>query len=60
MKVLIDGQPNEFIKIFRVGNHWQCNTINHASAHNFNTHPKHFPKDKEVRTNGCIYVFPSK
>jgi len=60
MKVIIDGKPNEFIKIFVTGDYWQCNTIGHSSAHNFNQHPKTLPKDKEIKTNGCTYIFPSK
>lgn len=66
MKVLIDGQQNEFINIFRPSggsafcNFWQCNTQGNASAHNFNQHPKNYPKDTEIKTNGHIYIFPSK
>lgn len=60
MKVIIDGKPNVFVKIFHVGDHWQCNTQNHASAHNFNFHPKLFAKDSPVKTNGCTYIFPSQ
>jgi hypothetical protein len=66
MKVIIDGKPNEFINIFRPGagdgkacKHWQCNTIGNASAHSFNSHPSHLPKNKEIKTNGHIYIFPS-
>jgi hypothetical protein len=60
MKVLIDGIPNEFIQIIRVGDHWQCNTIGHKSAHNFNNHVKTYPKDTPIKTNGHTYIFPSK
>jgi len=60
MKVIIDGIPETFISIFRTGDHWQCNTTWHKSAHCFNIHPEYLPKDKEIKTNGCIYVFPSK
>lgn len=60
MKVIINNKPNEFIAIFRAGDHWQCNTRGHASAHSFNSHPKYLPKGKELKTNGCVYVFPSK
>jgi hypothetical protein len=60
MKVIIDGKPNEFISILYVAGHFQCNTIKNHSAHCFNTNPKTFPRDKEIKTNGCIYIFPSK
>jgi len=60
MRVIIDGKENAFIQIQRHGKHYQCNTIGHQSAHNFNCHPSQLPKDKEIKTNGCIYVFPSK
>lgn len=59
MKVIIDGKQDEFIKIFPTGDHWQCNTIGHHSAHNFKDHPKYFPKNQKVKTNGHIYIFPS-
>ena len=57
MKVIIDGQQNEFINITRSGNHWQCNTKGNESAHSFSTHPKCFAKNSEVKTNGHIYIF---
>jgi hypothetical protein len=60
MKVIINGNEDMFIQIEKHGNHWQCNTTGHKSAHNFNSHPKHLPKDKEIRLNGCVYLFPSK
>ena len=60
MKVLIDNIPNEFTSIFKAGDHIQCNTQGNKSAHNFNQHPKTFSKDTEIKTNGHIYIFPSK
>jgi hypothetical protein len=60
MKVIIDGVENEFIRIFWVGSHWQCNTIDNKSAHSFRGHPKYLPKNTEIKTNGCVYVFPNK
>lgn len=67
MKVIIDGKENSFISIFRPsgGNggycsHFQCNTVNNASAHSFNYHPSEMPKDQEIKTNGHVYIFPSK
>lgn len=60
MKVLIDNQPNTFTSIFRTGDHWQCNTQGNKSAHSFKIHPKYYPKDSEIKTNGHIYIFPSK
>jgi len=60
MKVIINGKENAFIQIQAHKTHFQCNTIGHQSAHNFNTHPKYLPKDTEIKTNGCVYVFPSK
>lgn len=60
MKVIIDDKPNTFISIIQHGNHWQCNTEGNASAHNFNMHPKHYEKDRKIKTNGHVYVFPSK
>jgi hypothetical protein len=67
MKVLIDNKPEEFINIFRPSGGsgkacpwWQCNTTGNKTAHTFNTHPSQFPKDEEIKTNGHIYIFPSK
>lgn len=67
MKVLIDNKPEEFISIFRPGagdgkacKHWQCNTTGNRTAHSFNSHPSNFPKDIPIKTNGHIYIFPSK
>lgn len=60
MKVTIDGKQEEFISIFNAGDHFQCNTTKHKTAHSFNTHPKHYPKDSEIKTNGHVYVFPKK
>lgn len=68
MKVIIDGIPNEFDSIQRpsAGNysfrcpHFECIVKDHSSAHNFNQHPKSLPKDTEIKTNGHVYVFPSK
>lgn len=72
MKVIINGKENAFVDIFRpfagydendkpiYCPFYQCNTRGNESAHNFNTHPRYFPKDKEIKTNGCVYIFPSK
>lgn len=60
MKATTDNKPNESTPISLQGDHWQCNTKGNRSAHNFNTHPKLFPKDKEIKANGCMCVFPSK
>lgn len=72
MKVIIDGQQNTFIDIFRpmIGAtsggspifskvSWQCNTEGNKSAHTFRTHPKKYDKDRPLRTHGHIYSFPS-
>lgn len=60
MKVLIDNIPDKFVKIQWLGNHCQCNTTGHRSDHSFNRHPKDYPKDTEIKTNGHVYIFPSK
>lgn len=60
MKVIIDGKQEEFISIFPTGDHFQCNTTGHRTAHSFNIHPKYYPKDSEVKTNGHVYIFPKK
>lgn len=59
MKVLIDNKPNEFISITLHGDHYQCNTIGNATAHSFGMHPKYYPKDRKITTNGHVYIFPS-
>lgn len=65
MKVIIDGIETEFVSITRIGSkavcsHFECIVKDHSSAHSFNQHPKYYPKDIELKTNGCIYNFPSK
>lgn len=60
MKVLIDNKPEQFISITWAGNHYQCNTTGNRTAHCFNMHPDTLPKDKEIKTNGHTYIFPSK
>lgn len=59
MKVIINGKLTEFGSIFHTGNHFQANEKGNVRAHNFNIHPKYFPKDTEIKTNGCVYIFPS-
>lgn len=60
MKVIIDGKQTEFTSIFPAGDHIQANEKGNVRAHSFNMHPKHYPKDKEIKTNGHIYIFPSR
>lgn len=59
MKVIIDGSQNHFTAIFRAGDHWQANTQGNKSAHSFNMHPKEYPKNTEIKTNGHVYIFPN-
>lgn len=58
-KVLIDGVENELY--LRAGmnknmNHYQYNTRDNYSAHNFNTQLSFYPKNTSIKTNGHTYI----